>query len=109
MTSRHFIISKERVSGSDRIDYSSHSQNPSKNDIPTLEAMTSVVNISGTYTVYLGTRIKEDFKPTDIQSQACEIAYQSIVSSTKRMMYQGDTLEDTVNELEQRELFNFGV
>lgn len=109
MTSRHFIIAKERNIEADRIDYFSHSQTHSKTDTPTLEVRTSVVNLSGTYVIYLGTSLKEDFKPTNIRSEACTIAYQTIVYSTRRMMYEGDTIEDTIeytlNELEQKELF----
>ena len=108
MTSRHFKIVRESSLNSGNRVYAvySHPQNNSSTDEigPRLEAIATVITIGVHHVVSLGTNPRE-FEPTGEISLACKTAYDSVIIAAKRAMYTGDTIEDTVSEFEQRELF----
>lgn len=109
MTSRHFRIVREgNLNFGNRV-YAvySHPQNNGSTDEmgPRLEAIATVITIGAHHVVSLGTNPRE-FEPTGDISIACRTAYGATVTAARRAMYTGDTIEDTVNEFEQKELFS---
>ncbi len=107
MTSRHFRIVREKGLNSGNRVYAVYSQpqNESSTDEigPRLEAIATVITIGAYNVVSLGTNPRE-FEPTDDMSSACKTAYDAVIIATRRAMYTGDTMEDTVSEFEQKNL-----
>ena len=108
MTSRHFRIVRESSSNFGNRIYAAYSHPQtidSTSEIgPHLEATATVTTIGAHHVVSLGTNPRE-LESTSEMPVACKTAYDAVVTAARRAMYPGDTIEDTVIEFEQRELF----